>query len=59
MVRWISFFIALVGMLAPLSAPAETPGAVGIVTTLQGQATVVHVASTASTTVRATIFRPV
>jgi len=49
MVRWISLFIALAGMLAPLSAPAQTPGAVGIVTTLQGQATVVHVASTAST----------
>jgi len=49
MVRWISLFTALVGMLAPLSAQAQTPGAVGIVTTLQGQATVTHVASTAAT----------
>ena len=49
MVRWISLFTALLGMLAPLSARAQTPGAVGIVTTLQGQATVTHVASTAAT----------
>ncbi|HEX6774655.1 MAG TPA: FecR family protein [Methylomirabilota bacterium] len=49
MVRWISLFTALVGMLAPLSAQAQSPGAVGVVTTLQGQATVVHVASTTST----------
>jgi FecR-like protein len=47
MVRWISLFTALVTMLAPFSAQAETPSAVGIVTTLQGQATVTHVASTA------------
>lgn len=49
MVRWISLFTALVGMLAPLSAQAQSPGPVGVVTTLQGQATVVHVASTTST----------
>jgi hypothetical protein len=49
MFRWISLFTALVGMLAPLSAQAQSPGAVGVVTTLQGQATVVHVASTTST----------
>ena len=49
MVRWISLFTALLGMLVPLSAHAQTPGAVGVVTTLQGQATVVHVASTTST----------
>ena len=49
MVRWISLFTALVGMLAPLSAQAQTSGAVGVVTTLQGQATVVHVASATST----------
>ncbi len=48
MVRWISLFTVLVGMLAPLSAQAQSPGAVGIVTTLQGQATVTHVASTAA-----------
>jgi FecR protein len=49
MVRWLSLFTALVGMLAPLSAQAQTSGAVGVVTTLQGQATVVHVASPTST----------
>src|SRR5712664_1378009 len=49
MVRWISLFTVLAGMLAPLSAQAQSPAAVGIVTTLEGQATVTHVASTAAT----------
>ena len=49
MVLWISFFTALVAFVAPLSAHAQTAGAVGTVTTLQGQATVAHAASSAMT----------
>lgn len=48
MVRWIWLFSALAGMLAPLPAHAQTASAVGIVTTLQGQATVAHAASAAT-----------
>ena len=44
MVRWISIFIALAGMIAHVPAQAQSTGAVGIVTTLQGQATVAHAA---------------
>ena len=48
MVRWISLFTALLGILAHLPAQAQTTGAVGIVTTVQGQATVAHAASSSA-----------
>ena len=48
MLRWISLFTALVGILAHLPAQAQTTGAVGIVTTVQGQATVAHAASSST-----------
>src|SRR6266850_7142875 len=48
MVRWISLFTALVGILVHLPAQAQTTGAVGIVTTVQGQATVAHAASSST-----------
>jgi hypothetical protein len=48
MIRWISIFTAVAGILAHLPAQAQTTGAVGIVTTLQGQATVAHAATASS-----------
>ena len=48
MARWISIFTALVAVFAYLPAHAQTAGAVGIVTTLQGQATVAHAVSSSS-----------
>src|ERR1700682_3689663 len=48
MVRWISLITALLGILAHLPAQAQTTGAVGIVTTVQGQATVAHAASSSA-----------
>ena len=49
MMRSIAFLAAVLVTLAHLPAHAETAGAVGIVTTLQGQATVVHASSAATT----------
>ena len=48
MVRWISLGIALAAWLTSLPAAAQTATPVGIVTTLQGQATVVHAASSST-----------
>src|SRR5215470_11787825 len=48
MVRWISLAIALATSLASMPATAQTATPVGIVTTLQGQATVAHVASSST-----------
>src|SRR5499425_2367694 len=48
MVRWISLAIALETSLASMPAAAQTATPVGIVTTLQGQATVAHAASSSS-----------
>src|SRR5215472_9231392 len=48
MVRWISLAIALATSLASMPAAAQTATPVGIVTTLQGQATVAHAASSST-----------
>jgi FecR protein len=48
MVRWISLGIALAAWLTSLPAAAQTATPVGIVTALQGQATVVHAASSST-----------
>jgi hypothetical protein len=48
MARWISLGIALAAWLTSLPAAAQTATPVGIVTTLQGQATVAHAASSSS-----------
>src|SRR5262252_7012246 len=48
MVRWISLGIALATLLTSMTAGAQTATPVGIVTTLQGQATVAHAASSSA-----------
>src|SRR5215510_5539383 len=48
MVRWISLGIALATWLTSMPATAQTATPVGIVTTLQGQATVAHAASSST-----------
>jgi len=48
MVRWFWFFSAFAGILLHCPAQAQTNSAVGIVTTIQGQATVAHAASSAA-----------
>src|SRR5499433_4264719 len=48
MVRWISLGIAFATWLTSMPAAAQTATPVGIVTTLQGQATVAHVASSST-----------
>ena len=48
MVRWISLGIALATWLTSMPAGAQTATPVGIVTTLQGQATVAHAASSST-----------
>src|SRR5215470_3368124 len=48
MVRWISLAIALTTWLTSMPAAAQTVTPVGIVTTLQGQATVAHAASSST-----------
>src|SRR5262249_12511478 len=48
MVRWISLAIALATSLASMPVAAQTATPVGIVTTLQGQATVAHAASSST-----------
>src|SRR5262249_55825820 len=48
MVRWISLGIALATWLTSMPAGAQTATPVGIVTTLQGQATVAHTASSST-----------
>src|SRR5262245_32175472 len=48
MVRWISLGIALATWLTSMPATAQTAPPVGIVTTLQGQATVAHAASSST-----------
>src|SRR5262252_2314262 len=47
-VRWISLGIALATLLTSMTAGAQTATPVGIVTTLQGQATVAHAASSST-----------
>jgi FecR protein len=48
MVRWISLGIAVAAWLTSMPAGAQTATPVGIVTTLQGQATVAHAASSST-----------
>src|SRR5262244_1188320 len=48
MVRWISLGIALATWLTSMPTGAQTTTPVGIVTTLQGQATVAHAASSST-----------
>src|SRR5262249_15568079 len=48
MVRWISLGIAFATWLTSMPATAQTATPVGIVTTLQGQATVAHAASSST-----------